>query len=43
MLLVYRYRIKSLTGLLNSQARTCDFVCKEFGYVLSVVFRMIET
>ncbi len=26
MLLVYRYRIKSLTGLLNSQARTCNFV-----------------
>ena len=26
MLLVYRYRIKSLTGLLNSQARACNFV-----------------
>jgi hypothetical protein len=27
MLLVYRYRIKSLSGLLNSQARACNFVC----------------
>jgi putative transposase len=26
MLLVYRYRIKSLTGLLNAQARACNFV-----------------
>src|ERR1700730_13581484 len=26
MLLVYRYRIKSLTGLLHSQARACNFV-----------------
>jgi putative transposase len=26
MLLVYRYRIKSLTGLLNRQARACNFV-----------------
>jgi hypothetical protein len=26
MLLVYRYRIKSLIGLLNSQARACNFV-----------------
>src|ERR1700730_9566206 len=26
MLLVYRYRIKSLTGLLSSQARACNFV-----------------
>jgi putative transposase len=26
MLLVYRYRIKSLTGLLDSQARACNFV-----------------
>src|SRR5258708_3275389 len=26
MLLVYRYRVKSLTGLLNSQARACNFV-----------------
>ncbi|MGC2031153.1 MAG: hypothetical protein WA642_14140, partial [Steroidobacteraceae bacterium] len=26
MLLVYRYRIKTLTGLLNSQARACNFV-----------------
>jgi putative transposase len=26
MLLVYRYRIKSLTGFLNSQARACNFV-----------------
>ena len=26
MLLVYRYRIKSLTGLLNGQARDCNFV-----------------
>jgi putative transposase len=26
MLLVYRYRIKSLTGLLRSQARSCNFV-----------------
>ena len=26
MLLVYRYRIKSLCGLLNSQARACNFV-----------------
>jgi hypothetical protein len=26
MLLVYRYRIKSLTGLLNGQARACNFV-----------------
>src|ERR1700733_2560397 len=26
MLLAYRYRIKSLTGLLNSQARACNFV-----------------
>ncbi len=26
MLLVYRYRIKSLTGLLNNQARACNFV-----------------
>jgi putative transposase len=26
MLLVYRYRIKSLTGLLNSQARACNYV-----------------
>jgi putative transposase len=26
MLLVYRYRVKSLTGLLNSQARVCNFV-----------------
>jgi len=26
MLLVYRYRIKSLTGLLNSQARACNVV-----------------
>ena len=26
MLLVYRYRIKSLTGLLRSQARACNFV-----------------
>jgi putative transposase len=26
MLRVYRYRIKSLTGLLNSQARACNFV-----------------
>jgi hypothetical protein len=26
MLLVYRYRIKSLTGHLNSQARACNFV-----------------
>jgi putative transposase len=26
MLLVYRFRIKSLTGLLNSQARACNFV-----------------
>ena len=26
MLLVYRYRIKSLTGLLNSHARACNFV-----------------
>jgi putative transposase len=26
MLLVYRYRIKSLTGLLNSQACACNFV-----------------
>src|ERR1700692_1735298 len=26
MLLVFRYRIKSLTGLLNSQARACNFV-----------------
>src|SRR5712664_168618 len=25
MLLVYRYRVKSLTGLLNSQARACNF------------------
>jgi putative transposase len=26
MLLVYRYRIKSLTGVLNRQARACNFV-----------------
>jgi putative transposase len=26
MLLVYRYRVKSLTGLLDSQARACNFV-----------------
>jgi len=26
MLLVYRYRIKSLTGLLSRQARACNFV-----------------
>jgi len=26
MLLVYRYRVKSLTGLLNRQARACNFV-----------------
>jgi hypothetical protein len=26
MLLVYRYRVKSLTGLLNSQSRACNFV-----------------
>src|SRR6266403_1646354 len=26
MLLVYRYRIKSLTGLLDRQARACNFV-----------------
>src|SRR5271167_3928515 len=26
MLLVYRYRVKSLTGLLNAQARACNFV-----------------
>jgi len=26
MLLVYRYRIKSLTGLLNGHARACNFV-----------------
>src|SRR5258708_16312923 len=26
MLLVYRYRVKSLTGLLNIQARACNFV-----------------
>jgi hypothetical protein len=26
MLLVYRYRIKSLSGLLHSQARACNFV-----------------
>src|ERR1700720_3594572 len=26
MLLVYRYRIKSLTGLLNARARACNFV-----------------
>jgi hypothetical protein len=26
MLLVYRYRIKSLIGLLNGQARACNFV-----------------
>jgi hypothetical protein len=26
MLLVDRYRIKSLTGLLNGQARDCNFV-----------------
>jgi len=26
MLLVYRYRVKSFTGLLNSQARACNFV-----------------
>src|ERR1700676_4423900 len=26
MLLVYRYRVKSLTGLLNGQARACNFV-----------------
>jgi len=26
MLLVYRYLIKSLTVLLNSQARACNFV-----------------
>jgi putative transposase len=26
MLLVFRYRIKSLTGLLNAQARACNFV-----------------
>jgi transposase len=26
MLLVYRYRVKSLTGLLNSHARACNFV-----------------
>jgi putative transposase len=26
MLLVYRYRIKSLVGLLNRQARACKFV-----------------
>jgi putative transposase len=26
MLLVYRYRIKSLTGLLHAQARACNFV-----------------
>jgi hypothetical protein len=28
MLLVYRYRIKSLTGLLSRQARACNFVWK---------------
>jgi len=26
VLLVYRYRVKSLTGLLNRQARACNFV-----------------
>src|ERR1700686_5303304 len=26
MLLVYRYRVKSLTGLLSRQARACNFV-----------------
>ena len=26
MLLVYRYRVKSLTGLLNAQARACNFL-----------------
>jgi IS605 OrfB family transposase len=26
MILVYRYRVKSLTGLLNRQARACNFV-----------------
>jgi IS605 OrfB family transposase len=26
MVLVYRYRVKSLTGLLNKQARACNFV-----------------
>jgi hypothetical protein len=26
MLLVYRYRIKALAGLLNAQARACNFV-----------------
>ncbi|HLN50317.1 MAG TPA: hypothetical protein VK251_12510, partial [Steroidobacteraceae bacterium] len=26
MLLAYRYRVKSLTGLLNAQARACNFV-----------------
>ena len=26
MLLVFRYRVKSLVGLLNSQARACNFV-----------------
>lgn len=26
MILVYRYRVKSLTGLLNKQSRTCNFV-----------------
>jgi len=26
MILVYRYRVKSLTGLLNKQARACNFV-----------------
>ena len=26
MVLVYRYRVKSLTGLLNAQARACNFV-----------------
>jgi len=31
MLLVYRYRIKSLTGLLNRQARACNFVNESFS------------
>ena len=26
MILVYRYRVKSLTGLLNQQSRACNFV-----------------
>ena len=32
MFLVYRYRIKSLTGLLSRQARACNFaVCEQYA------------